>query len=65
LSQVVAIGDGSNDSLMLNRAGIGIGFHAKDGLKRKIQNWIEYFGMEILFFYLEVKHNITLLQKCN
>jgi len=50
LSQVVAIGDGSNDSLMLNRAGIGIGFHAKDGLKRKIQNWIEYFGMEILFF---------------
>lgn len=50
LDQVVAVGDGSNDSLMINRAGIGIGFHAKDGLKRKIQNWVDHFGMEVLFF---------------
>lgn len=45
-SQVVAIGDGANDSLMLQEAGLGIGFHAKEGLKDKILNWIDYNSME-------------------
>ncbi|WP_418000767.1 HAD hydrolase family protein [Leptospira interrogans] len=50
LNRVVAIGDGANDSLMLNEAGIGIGFHAKEGLKKQIVNWIDFAPMDVLLF---------------
>lgn len=46
--QTVAVGDGANDALMLNEAGIGIGFHAKDGLKKLILNWIDFAPMDSL-----------------
>lgn len=49
-SQVVAVGDGANDALMLNEAGIGIGFHAKDGLKKLITNWVDFAPMDVLLF---------------
>lgn len=49
-SQVVAVGDGANDSLMLNEAGIGIGFHAKEGLKKLILNWVDFAPMDSLLF---------------
>lgn len=48
--QVVAVGDGANDSLMLNEAGIGIGFHAKEGLKKSIVNWVDFAPMDALLF---------------
>ncbi|MCB1159494.1 MAG: phosphoserine phosphatase SerB [Leptospiraceae bacterium] len=48
--QTVACGDGSNDLLMLNEAGLGIGIHAKQGLKEKIHNWIDYFSIDVLKF---------------
>lgn len=47
-NQVVAIGDGANDSDMLNEAAIGIGFHAKQGLKDKIINWVDFHSMEAI-----------------
>jgi phosphoserine phosphatase len=34
LDQVVAIGDGANDALMLTQAGLGIAYNAKKGLNR-------------------------------
>lgn len=34
LDQVVAVGDGANDSLMLTQAGLGIAYNAKKGLDR-------------------------------
>ncbi|PJZ55993.1 phosphoserine phosphatase SerB [Leptospira barantonii] len=49
-AQVVAVGDGANDSLMLNEAGIGIGFHAKEGLKKLILNWVDFAPMDSLLF---------------
>ncbi len=49
-SQVVAVGDGANDALMLNEAGIGIGFHAKEGLKKLIVNWVDFAPMDTLLF---------------
>jgi len=54
-SQTVAVGDGSNDSLMLNEAGIGIGFHAKSGLKKDILNWIDHHSMLSLLFLYDLR----------
>lgn len=47
-SQSIAIGDGANDAEMLLAAGLGVGFHAKQGLKNQIYNWIEHSPMNIL-----------------
>lgn len=49
----IAVGDGANDSLMLNASGIGIGFHAKSGLKADITNWIDFVGMQAILFLFE------------
>ncbi|GBF42640.1 phosphoserine phosphatase [Leptospira ellinghausenii] len=53
LERVVAVGDGANDALMLNAAGIGIGIHAKQGLKDQIINWIEFTDLSALVFLFE------------
>ncbi len=55
VSQTVAVGDGSNDSLMLNEAGIGIGFHAKSGLKKEILNWVDHHSMLSLLFLFDLR----------
>lgn len=52
-SQVVAVGDGANDKRMIELAGIGIGFHAKEGLKKQILNYIDLFGLEVLLSLFE------------
>ncbi len=48
--QIVAVGDGANDGLMLQSAYIGVGFHAKQGLKDQILNWIDFSDMSVLLF---------------
>ncbi|WP_411821774.1 phosphoserine phosphatase SerB [Leptospira sp. 'Mane'] len=48
--QIVAVGDGANDGLMLQAAQIGVGFHAKSGLKDQIINWIDFSDMSALLF---------------
>ena len=48
--QVVAVGDGANDLLMLREAGYGFGFHAKDGLKKDLLNWVDFSPMTALLF---------------
>ncbi|TGL22164.1 phosphoserine phosphatase SerB [Leptospira levettii] len=53
LERVVAVGDGANDALMLNAAGIGIGIHAKQGLKDQITNWIDFTNLSALVFLFE------------
>ncbi|MCG6143195.1 phosphoserine phosphatase SerB [Leptospira bandrabouensis] len=53
LEQVVAVGDGANDALMLIAAGIGIGIHAKQGLKDQITNWIDFTDLSALVFLFE------------
>ena len=40
--QVVAIGDGANDLPMLQEAGVGVAFHAKDSVKKCIVNQINF-----------------------
>ncbi|WP_246053054.1 phosphoserine phosphatase SerB [Leptospira semungkisensis] len=51
--KIVAVGDGANDQLMLEAAGLGIGFHAKEGLKSKISNWIDFASMDVLLYLFE------------
>jgi phosphoserine phosphatase len=51
----IAIGDGANDSEMLNASAIGIGFHAKTGLKKEIINWIDFNPMTCLLFLFDAK----------
>ncbi|MCE9499275.1 MAG: phosphoserine phosphatase SerB [Leptospira sp.] len=51
--QTVAVGDGANDFLMIGEAGIGIGVHAKEGLKSRILNWIDFSPMTALLFFFD------------
>lgn len=53
-SQTVAVGDGANDVKMIQRARIGIGFHAKEGLKKQISNFIDKVGLHALLGLFEV-----------
>ena len=52
-NQIIAVGDGSNDLLMIREAYIGIGFKPKEGLKKEIMNWVDFSGMYFLFFLYE------------
>ncbi len=51
--QVIAIGDGSNDLMMLQEAAIGIGYNPKEGLKKHLINWVRYVSMDFLCFLYE------------
>ncbi len=51
--QTIAVGDGSNDLLMIKEAFIGIGFKPKDGLKKEITNWVNFSPMYFLYFLYE------------
>jgi len=46
----VAVGDGANDALMLQASGLGIGYHAKQGLKDQITNWVDHCDLDALLF---------------
>ncbi|MCB1141877.1 MAG: phosphoserine phosphatase SerB [Leptospiraceae bacterium] len=52
-SQTVALGDGSNDFNMLSEAEFGIGFHPKEGLKKKLVNCLEHSPMYAILFLFE------------
>lgn len=45
LKQTVAVGDGSNDLLMLKTAGMGIAFHAKEVVQKKSQYQLNHGPM--------------------
>lgn len=57
LEQVVAIGDGANDLLMLKKAGLGIAFHAKDVVKKEAKQQMSYGPMTSLLYFLGLKEN--------
>ncbi len=46
LSQVIAVGDGANDLLMLDAAGLGIAFNAKP----KVQKLVRFFLFFVFLF---------------
>ncbi|HEX3902950.1 MAG TPA: phosphoserine phosphatase SerB, partial [Polyangia bacterium] len=48
LDQVIAVGDGANDALMLERAGLGIAFHAKAKLRERADTSISGAGLDAI-----------------
>jgi phosphoserine phosphatase len=52
LDQVIAVGDGANDALMLERAGLGIAFHAKAKLRERADTSISSGGLDTILYLL-------------
>ncbi len=52
LDQVIAVGDGANDALMLDRAGLGIAFHAKPKLREAADTSISAAGLDAILYLL-------------
>ncbi len=50
--QVVAIGDGANDLIMLSKAGLGIAYHAKEIVKKEAGNHISFGTMSNVLYFL-------------
>ncbi len=47
---VLAVGDGANDLEMLQAAGLGVGFHPKAFLRRRVENSILYGNLKALLY---------------
>jgi phosphoserine phosphatase len=54
LDQVIAIGDGANDLLMLRKAGYGIAFHAKPKLREAAHTSISAMGLDAILYLLGI-----------
>ncbi len=54
LDQVIAVGDGANDALMLDRAGLGIAFHAKPKLRESADTSISSSGLDAILYLLGI-----------
>lgn len=52
LEQTIAIGDGANDLAMLERAGLGIAFHAKPKLKAAADTAVSGGGLDRILYLL-------------
>jgi phosphoserine phosphatase len=55
LEQVVAIGDGANDLPMLDKAGLGIAFHAKPIVQRTAEQQISTLGLDAVLYMLGMR----------
>jgi phosphoserine phosphatase len=54
LDQVIAVGDGANDALMLDRAGLGIAFHAKPKLRAAADTSLSSSGLDAILYLLGI-----------
>ncbi len=54
LDQVIAVGDGANDALMLDRAGLGIAFLAKPKLRAAADTSISGAGLDAILYLLGI-----------
>lgn len=52
--QVVAMGDGANDLLMMQRAGLSVAFHAKPKVQSQAATRLNYCGLEGLLGLLQI-----------
>jgi phosphoserine phosphatase len=54
LDQVIAVGDGANDVLMLEKAGLGIAFRAKTKLREAADTNISASGLDAILYLLGI-----------
>jgi phosphoserine phosphatase len=54
LDQVIAVGDGANDILMLQKAGLGIAFHAKSKTREAADTSISDAGLDAILYLLGI-----------
>src|SRR5690606_13331122 len=52
LRQVVAVGDGANDRLMLEKAGLGVAYRAKPALREVADAVVERGGLDSILYFL-------------
>lgn len=55
LDQTIAIGDGANDSAMIERAGLGIAFHAKQKLREAADTSLNAGGLDRILYLLGLR----------
>ena len=54
LEQTVAIGDGANDLPMLNTAGLGIAYHAKEAVQKKAPHHMGFGPLTSILYFLGI-----------
>jgi len=55
MDAVVAVGDGANDRLMLENAGLSVAFNAKEALKKVANGSINRRNLKALLYFLDAK----------
>ena len=58
IRQTVAVGDGANDLLMLETAGLGIAFHAKPKVIEKAKQSLSSVGIDGILYFLGYKDSM-------
>jgi len=53
IKQTIALGDGANDLVMMQAAGLGVAYHAKPLVREQAQAAIRFHGLDTLLHYLE------------
>jgi phosphoserine phosphatase len=59
LEQTIAVGDGANDLPMLNRAGLGIAFHAKPVVREEARQAISTVGLDGVLYLMGIRDRET------
>ncbi|MCB9091570.1 MAG: phosphoserine phosphatase SerB [Halobacteriovoraceae bacterium] len=59
LEQVVAIGDGANDLMMLAKAGMGIAFHAKEIVRKQADHHMSFGDMASILTFLGIPEDYS------
>lgn len=54
LSQAMAVGDGANDLLMLDAAGLGVAFHAKPTVQKQAEFKLNHNGLDALSYLYQL-----------
>lgn len=52
LQQTIAVGDGANDLPMLQRAGLGVAYHAKSIVRESASHSISNFGLDAILYLI-------------
>lgn len=53
VEQTIALGDGANDLVMMQAAGLGVAYHAKTVVREQAQASIRFNGLDTLLHYLQ------------